>query len=55
MTASACPPTCAWCNLRRPEYTQTDPDDERRILRVCRYCDLTIARRHEDARKARGE
>jgi hypothetical protein len=50
MTGTACPPTCAWCNLRRPEYTQTDPDTGK-VIKVCRFCDLTIARRHEDARK----
>jgi hypothetical protein len=51
MTDNPSAPTCAWCNLRRPEYTQTDPDDERRILHVCRYCDAVIAARHIEKQK----
>jgi hypothetical protein len=51
MTVSSSPPTCAWCKQLHPEYTQVDPDDERRIIRVCRYCDAVLAERHAQKRK----
>jgi hypothetical protein len=54
MTDSPTLPTCVWCNLRRPEYTVVCPDTGK-VIRVCRFCATAIERRHEDARKARGE